>query len=134
MRLPIALLSCLALAGCAGPLPKPDPDMAWVDLHAQVGDTFMADRLDGKRVSDGRYFQVSPGRHTLEASYEYEVARGGLALSEPQYIRCRMEVEHEFQAGERYLFEAYSLGFTPVVRLKDSQGQVLARAERSLCL
>lgn len=132
---PLPLLMLTLLAGCAGPLPKPDPDMAWVELRAPGRDSFMAQRLDGRRLDDGRYFQVPPGKHRLEASYEYEVSGGGSIHNEPQFIRCRMDVTYDdFRAGERYLFEAHAMGFTPVVRLRGPDGEVIAEAERSLCL
>ena len=89
--------------------------MAWVDLRAQTIDVFMSDRLDGKRTHDGRYFQVPPGSHELEANYEFEVSGGGPNLfAETQTMRCTMVVRYDqFEAGKRYLFQARSLGFTP---------------------
>ncbi len=139
MRLLIATTLLLALAtgitGCAGPLPAPDPQMAWVDLTAQPSDIFMSDRLDGKRTPDGRYFQVSPGAHELEARYEFEVKSGGFGdFGDTQYQRCTMVINYDdFQPGRRYLFQARSLGFTPQGWLRDEQNEVLARAEAEHC-
>ncbi|HCJ30963.1 MAG TPA: hypothetical protein DHV63_17110 [Pseudomonas sp.] len=135
MRLPFALLLALSLSGCAGPLPAPDPGMAWVDLSAQPSDIFMSDRLDDKRTPDGRYFQVSPGAHELEARYEFEISSGGLGeFGDTQYLRCTMVIRYDdFQAGRRYLFQARSLGFTPQGWLRDEQHNVLARAEAEHC-
>ncbi|MCQ4309218.1 hypothetical protein NA645_14600 [Pseudomonas stutzeri] len=135
MRLPLVLLLSVGLSGCASPLPPPDPNMAWIDLTAQPSDIFMSDRLDDKRTPDGRYFQVSPGAHELEARYEFEISSGGMGIfGETQYLRCTMVIRYDdFQAGRRYLFQARSLGFTPQGWLRDEQHNVLARAEAEHC-
>ncbi|AVX15111.1 MULTISPECIES: hypothetical protein [Stutzerimonas] len=136
MRQPLSLaLFSLLLAGCAGPLPQHDPNMAWVDLRAQTIDVFMSDRLDGKRTHDGRYFQVPPGSHELEANYEFEVSGGGPNLfAETQTMRCTMVVRYDqFEAGKRYLFQARSLGFTPQGWLLDEERNVLVEAKAEHC-
>jgi hypothetical protein len=135
MRLLVILLLVVGLTGCAGPLPANDPNMAWVEMSAQPSDIFMSDRLDDKRTPDGRYFQVSPGAHELEARYEFEISSGGLGqFGETQYLRCTMVIRYDdFQAGRRYLFQARSLGFTPQGWLYDEQRNVLARAEAEHC-
>lgn len=135
MRPLLAVLLALGLTGCAGPLPAPSPDMAWVDMRTQPSDIFMSDRLDNKRTPDGRYFQVSPGAHELEARYEFEISSGGLGdFGDTQYLRCTMVIRYDdFQAGRRYLFEARSLGFTPQAWLYDEQRNVLARADAEHC-
>ena len=125
----------IGITGCAGPLPAPNPQMAWVDLTAGGIDTFMSDRLDGKRTPDGRYFQVSPGAHELEARYEFEISSGSSGdFGDTQYLRCTMVIRYDdFQPGRRYLFQARSLGFTPQGWLRDEQNEVLARAEAEHC-
>lgn len=135
MRPTLLLLMVLGLTGCAGPLPAPDPGMAWVELTAQPSDIFMSDQLDGERTADGRYFQVSPGAHELEARYEFEISGGGLGdFGETRYLRCTMVVNYDdFQAGRRYLFQARSLGFTPQGWLYDEDRNILARAEAEHC-
>ena len=135
MRLPLALLFALALGGCASPLPPHDPGMAWVDMTAQTTDIFMSDRLDGKRTYDGRYFLVPPGAHELEARYEFEISSGGFGLfGETQTMRCTLVVNYDnFQAGQRYLFQARSLGFTPQGWLYDEQRNRVAEADAEHC-
>lgn len=136
MRMPLPFLLALGLTGCAGPLPAPDPDMAWVDLRAEGIDTFMSDQLDGERTPDGRFFLVGPGAHELEARYEFEISGGGGMgdFGETQYLRCTMVIRYDdFQPGERYLFQARSLGFTPQGWLRDADGNILARAEAEHC-
>ncbi|PAV93830.1 hypothetical protein WR25_21281 [Diploscapter pachys] len=55
-----------ALGACASPLPPADPGKAWIDMYTITpGRTLMADRLDGKRLDDGRYFQYRPDRADL---------------------------------------------------------------------
>lgn len=135
MRLLFAPLLALGLTGCAGPLPAPDPRMAWVELTAQPSDIFMSDQLDGERTPDGRYFQVSPGAHELEARYEFEIGSGGFGIfGDTQYLRCTMVINYDdFQPGRHYLFQARSLGFTPQGWLRDEDYNVLARAEAEHC-
>jgi len=136
MRQTVTLASLsLLLAGCAGPLPQPDPQMAWVDLTAQPSDVFMADRLDRRRTADGRFFQVPAGAHELEARYEFEVSGGGFGLfGEPQTLRCTLVIRYDgFQPGRRYLFQARSLGFTPQGWLRDEQRNVVAEAQAEHC-
>lgn len=131
-----ALLACLLLSACASPLPEADPAMAWVELRGQVSDIFMADRLDGVRTADGRYFQVTPDAHRLEARYDFEISGGGTGLfGDSQHLRCTLLVRYDaFQAGQRYVFEARSLGFQPQGWLRDEQGKTLARAEATRCI
>ncbi|WP_222910246.1 hypothetical protein [Pseudomonas sp. DNDY-54] len=135
MRPLLALLLTAGLTGCAGPMPTPDPGMAWVDMRAQPSDIFMSDQLDDERTPDGRYFEVSPGAHELKARYEFEISSGGFGdFGDTQYLRCTMVIRYDdFQPGRRYLFQARSLGFTPQGWLYDEQRNVLARAEAEHC-
>ncbi|HAN52651.1 MAG TPA: hypothetical protein DCQ75_06465, partial [Pseudomonas sp.] len=92
MRQPLSLaLFSLLLAGCAGPLPQPDSNMAWVALRAQTIDVFLSDRLAGKRTHAGRSFKVPPGSHELEAHYEFEVSRARAnLLTQTMTMTCTM--------------------------------------------
>ncbi|RJG12686.1 hypothetical protein D3879_05225 [Pseudomonas cavernicola] len=130
------LLLALALSGCASPLPKPDPQLAWVDLYATAGYTLMANKLDDKRVNDGRYFQVSPGQHELEVRFQFEASGGGGSvdgLSEPLQITCHLRVRHDFSAGQRYRIEVRPLLNRAQGWLFDAQHTLLTRAEVLRC-
>ncbi|MCX4196735.1 DUF2846 domain-containing protein [Methylobacterium organophilum] len=130
--LPLVLPALLALAGCAGPLPQPDPNMAWVDMTAPPSDIFMSDQLDGKRTPDGRYFQVPPGAHELEARYEFEVTGGDFGLfGETHTIRCTLVIRYDdFQPGQRYLFQARSGSIMPERARPTPNSRPLTRAAR----
>ena len=100
----LALLVCLLLLGaCASPLPARDPGMAWVDLYTPASDLLMAEELDGKRLNDGRYFQVSPGAHTLDVRFQFEVAGGGGGSSdfnsEPRQMTCHLRLQFLHMRG-----------------------------------
>ena len=134
MRRFAALALIGLLAGCASPLPQPRADMAWVDLRAEPGDLFMADRVDNVITRDGRYFQIDAGRHTLETRYEFEVAGGGFGeLDDETLMRCTLEIEHDFQPGERYVFVARSMGYQPQGWLLNSERQEVAQARATHC-
>lgn len=137
MRLPLLLAALSVLAGCAGPLPAVDPQMAWVDMHTFTGKLVMADKLDGKRTEDGRYYQVTPGKHELEVRYDYEYAAGGLGLSIDLYneITCYVTVSYEkFEAGHRYRLEVRDIANSIDAQLKDEQRTVLAEESNVFCL
>ncbi|MCY1278285.1 hypothetical protein D9M68_333550 [compost metagenome] len=134
MRAMPAAAALLMLCACASPLPQPDPRQAWVDLYAPAIDLLMADRLDRRYWPDGRYFQVSPGAHELEARFRFEVHAGMAIAREPLQITCAIRVRYDgFVAGQRYLLEARSLGMEAQAWLYDSQRNVLARGEVTGC-
>lgn len=136
MRRLTLFIGLLALAACASPLPPADPQQAWVQPYASAGHLLMAQRLDGQRLNDGRYFQVSPGAHELEARFQYEVNRGGGldGMSEPLQITCHIRVRYaDFAAGRRYRLEARPLALKAQAWLFDEQRQVLARGQVLRC-
>ena len=135
MRYPALILSLLLLGACASSLPARDPGMAWVDLYTTASDLLMAEELDGKRVNDGRYFQISPGAHELIARFQFEVHGGGMDMrSEPIQRTCELRVRYDdFAAGQRYLIEARTLVMSAQGWLYDDQRNVLARARVLRC-
>ena len=106
MRLPAILLLALPLTACAAPLPKADPQQAWIELYSTPGNTLMAQKLDGKKVSDGRYFQVTPGSHELRATFQFETESAGSGMGNPRRVTCHLKVKYDFVAGQRYRLEA----------------------------
>ncbi|MBS7662765.1 hypothetical protein I0D00_12550 [Pseudomonas lalucatii] len=133
-----ALIASLSLLGaCASPLPPHDPGLAWVELYTPASDLLMADELDGKRLDDGRYFQVSPGSHELISRFLFEVPGGGSGsdmMSEPIQRTCEIRVRYaDFAAGQRYRLEARSIMYNAQAWLYDDQRNVLARGRVLRC-
>ncbi len=129
--LPIALVLA-TLAGCAGPLPAVNPDMAWVDMRTITGQLIMGDKLDGKNTYDGRYFQVTPGSHELQVRYDYEYRSGGMGMIGDEYteITCYVSVHYDhFAAGQRYVLEVRSLANSVDAWLYDAERKVVAEEE-----
>jgi hypothetical protein len=94
----------------------------------------MAQELDGKRLNDGRYFQVSPGSHELIARFRFEVQSGGNLMAEPIERTCELRVRYDnFAAGQRYRIEARTLAMSAQAWLYDEQRNVLARAKVLRC-
>jgi hypothetical protein len=130
-----ALFVSLSLLGaCASPLPPHDPGQAWVELYSPPSDLLMADELDGKRLNDGRYFQVSPGAHELLARFQFEVTGGFGMMSEPDLHTCEIRVRYaDFEAGQRYRLEARPMVTRAQAWLYDDQRNVLARGRVMRC-
>ncbi|AVO53346.1 hypothetical protein [Ectopseudomonas mendocina] len=136
MRALLLAPALLMLGACASPLPKPDPQQAWVELYSTADTLLMADRLDDKRWPDGRYFQVPPGKHELETRFQFEVRGGGGLgmMSEPLRMTCEIRVRYDgFAAGQRYRLEARQMQMKAQAWLYDDQRNVLARGEVLRC-
>ena len=135
MRQPMMLIALSTLRACASPLPPVDPKQAWVDLYTMTpGKVIMADRLDGKRLDDGRYFQVPPGQHELRVRFDYELS-GGLFTTDPTQRTCYLTVRFDnFEAGQRYRLEGRSLAYTPNIRLYNAARQLLAQERSVNCI
>jgi|LIDZ01.1.fsa_nt_gi hypothetical protein len=137
MRLPLSIIALSLLAGCAGPLPAVDPQQAWVDLHTFTGKTLMADKLDGVRTYDGRFFQVTPGKHKLEVRYDYEYAPGAMGLSMDIYNErtCYVTINYDrFEAGHRYRLDVRNITNDIDAQLRDEQRNVLAEEGEIFCI
>ncbi|EJM12711.1 hypothetical protein PMI21_04591 [Pseudomonas sp. GM18] len=138
MRRLLLLLAAGAFVGCTSPLPAVDPQMAWVDFATPSpgGKLLMAERLDNQRLRDGRYFQVTPGSHELRVRFDFEVFSGGLGLMNAPLERlCYLTINYDhFEAGQRYLLEARSLGFTPSARLYNAKREIVAEDRLTNCV
>ncbi|MBV4536210.1 MULTISPECIES: hypothetical protein [Pseudomonas] len=132
-------LAITLVAGCQTPMPVANPQMAWVDFSTPFPNdrVLMAERLDKQRLRDGRFFQVTPGRHELVVRFDYEVNGGaGISLMGGTTVRqCYLTVNYpHFQAGQRYVLEARSMALTPEARLYDAKGEVVAEVSEFYCL
>ncbi|WP_394236154.1 PA0061/PA0062 family lipoprotein [Pseudomonas anguilliseptica] len=136
MRYLTLLGAVLVLSACASSVPAPDPSQAWVELRANAGTVLMADRLDGQRLNDGRYFQVPAGAHELQARFQFEVNSGGGldGAYEPRQVTCEIRVRHDnFVAGQLYRLEARPMQMKAQAWLYDEQRNVLARGQVLRC-
>ena len=136
MYRPVILTCSLLLSACAStPVPEHDPQQAWVEMFTRTGKLVMAERLDGKRLADGRYFQMPPGAHELVVRYDYEIQIPSLVMSQPSERLCYITLQYDdFKAGQRYRLEGRNLGLQAGARLFDEQGNKLAEDRKVNCL
>ena len=96
----------------------------------------MADKLDGKRWPDGRYFQMQPGSHELQVRFDYDVEGGGVSgFNDITDRTCYIVVHYDhFAPGQRYRLEARNAGITISGRLYDAQHQMVAEDREVTCI
>lgn len=140
MRQLLLAITVLFLSACAlTPLPAVDPQQAWVDFATPTpgAKLVMAQRLDGKNLNDGRFFQMPPGSHELMVRFDFEVPTGsgfgGLGQTTERTCFMTLQYDH-FQAGERYVLEGRSLAYTPNIRLYNTARQLLAEERSVNCI
>lgn len=126
----VPVLSLIALlSACAGPMPKADPSEAWIGLQEEPSGVLMAEDLDGKRLNDGRYFDVRPGAHKLDV--DLIVERNG----DDGQMNCEAGISFDqFKAGERYTLVESSLGEEYRVKLEDFHGHQIGRSKDFSCM
>lgn len=126
----VPLLGLVAvLSACAGPMPKADPSEAWIGLQEEPSGVLMAEDLDGKRLNDGRYFDVKPGAHTL--AVELIVEGNG----DDGQMNCEASVHFDpFKAGAHYTLVESSLGEEYRVKLEDSSGHQIGHSKDFTCM
>ena len=140
MRQLVLPIAALLLSACASPpIPPVDPQQARVDFATPTpgAKLVMAQRLDGKNLNDGRFFQVPPGSHELMVRFDFEVPTGGSfgGLSQTQDRTCFMTLQYDhFEAGQRYRLEGRSLSYTPNIRLYNAARQLLAQERSVNCI
>ena len=89
----------------------------------------LAERLDGKRVDDGRFFEVPPGAHRLDVTL-FEEEPG-----DDNQQDCQGRVEYkDFKAGEHYTLVESSLGTTVRASLMDAHGKEVAATQDFNCM
>ena len=125
----VALL--ITSSACAAPLPERDLSKAWIDVRSQAGHRLSAQRIDGHKVNDARYFQVSPGEHRLQVRLTYD--RGGNNRGGSQR-RCLIDIAYpDFQAGQRYSLQVLAKNWTVRAWLYSSDGQRLIESKSVRC-
>jgi len=125
--IPVLGLTAL-LSACAGTMPKPNPHDAWVGLQEEARNSMLAEKLDGKPIKDGRYFQVSPGKHSLEVM----VYASNSVYVDDRTCHATLTYPH-FKADEHYQLQENSLGLNMHVNLMDSQGERVAMTQKFDC-
>ncbi|WP_338524932.1 hypothetical protein NUH87_04450 [Pseudomonas batumici] len=130
---PLMLISTLGLVGllsaCAAPVPKADPSEAWIGLGQGSSDDLLAERVDGKRVDDGRYFEVAPGKHDLNVL----LVQGANGNSEQP--ECTGQVEYDqFKAGKHYHLVESGAGSNVGVALVNDHGATVAHSRKFSCI
>ena len=130
------LACCLLLGACAGPLPERDSQQAWVEIYTEPGNVLLAERRDRLPVNDGRYYQLTPGAHSLQLRLQFDLP-GGSGLNQSgggSQRTCLFGLDYaKFQAGQSYRIAGGQRGYRGWVRLYDSQHQVLARGREVHC-
>lgn len=140
MRQLLLPVAAVFFSACTStPIPPVDPQQAWVDFATPTPNAklVMAQRLDGKNLNDGRFFQVPPGQHELMVRFDFEVPTGGSlnGFGQTTDRTCFITLEYaHFEAGQRYRLEGRSLGYTPNIRLYNAARQLLAEERSVNCL
>ena len=98
-------------------------------MKEEAPNDLMAERVDGKRVDDGRYFEVTPGDHRLDVTL-FEDEPGD---DNQQDCQGRIEYKH-FKAGEHYTLVESSLGTTVRASLEDGHGKEIAATQDFNCM
>ena len=128
LLIPALGLTCL-LSACAGPMPQPDPSQAWIGLQEEAPNDLMAERVDGQKIDDGRYFQVKPGAHRLDVTLFEE------SVGDSNQQDCNGHVSYSgFKAGEHYKLVESSLGTEVSARLYDAKGKQVASTYDFACM
>lgn len=140
MRQLLLPVAAVFLSACTStPIAPVDPQQAWIDFATSTpgAKVLMAQRLDGKNLNDGRFFQVPPGSHELMVRFDFEVPTGGSlnGFGQTADRTCFITLEYaHFEAGQRYRLEGRSLGYTPNIRLYNAARQLLAEERSVNCL
>jgi hypothetical protein len=117
------------LSACAGPMPKADPSEAWIGLQEEPSGVLMAEDLDGKRLNDGRYFDVKPGAHRLDVELIVE------GNGDDGQMNCEAGIRFDqFRAGGHYTLVESSLGEEYRVKLEDSSGHQIGHSKDFTCM
>ncbi|KAF1069225.1 MAG: hypothetical protein GAK45_01155 [Pseudomonas citronellolis] len=123
------LLACTLLGACANTLPQPPANRAFVSLDSSAPvDNVLAEKVDGHKVADDRYFALRPGSHDLQVLIEQE----GYANADQN---CIAGIHYsDFKAGHRYTLKEISHGPNVDAVLINQQGKTVGRAVDMDCM
>lgn len=134
MRILFPVAAVLLLGACASSIPAPEAGDARIEMKPRPGELLMAERLDGKRLSDGRYFEVKPGAHHLQISYRYQLSSDQLATRDRRDRVCYIELDYDnFRAGQDYQLVATDSDMQAKVWLIDAKGKRVAEGHGATC-
>jgi len=127
LLIPVLSAVCL-LSACASPVPKADPGEAWIGLRDGTDQTMLAEKVDGKRWADGRFFEVKPGNHDLGVMV-YDISENDDTRT------CSADIDYKsFKAGQHYKLVESSLGENLSADLVDGHGKTVAHAGHFDCM
>jgi len=119
------------ISACSGALPEHKSNQALVLVESRSGHHLSAQRQDGKKVADARFFILEPGQHKLSVRLSYE--RGG-RTDGVGWRNCRAEINYaDFNAAEKYSIRALAKGYTTRVWLQNEQGERLMESQSVKC-
>lgn len=125
----IPMLGLVSLLSACAAIPKADPSEAWIGLQEDPLSDLMAERVDGKRLNDGRYFEVTPGSHRLDMTLYVD------GMGDDNQEECQAHIDFsQFKAGEHYKLVETSLGEEYRVNLEDSHGKQIGHSKDFTCL
>ncbi len=120
----IGIVFVVLLSGCSN-LPAHNPQQAWIDISSFVGDSLLAEQLDGQPWAAGDYYQVTPGAHTLGLNFQYFA--GDQDSNNAEQLSCNFNLSYEaFKAGDRYGLVAGWGQAGAWLRLLNERGEQLA--------
>ncbi|WP_213880848.1 hypothetical protein [Pseudomonas sp. dw_358] len=127
LLVPLLSAVCL-LSACAGPMPKADPSEAWIGLRDDVNSVVLAEKVDGQKIADGRFFEVQPGTHDLGVM-AYDDGGSDSTLT------CTGDIHYSgFKAGHRYRLVESSLGENFSANLVNQNGKTVASSTNFDCM
>jgi len=130
---PLMLIPTLGLAlllsACAGPMPKADPSEAWIGLQNEAPNDMLAEKVDGQKIDDGRFFEVPPGAHKLD------VMLVEMPWGDGNQQDCSGEVSfNQFKAGKRYHLVESGSGVDVGAELVNDHGVTVAQSRKFSCI
>lgn len=92
----------------------------------------MADRLDGQRLNDGRFFQVTPGKHELVVRFDFEVYSRRFQHRPTGTHLLPEDSLRRLPGRQRYRIEARARPCSPVPIWRDAQRKLVAEEQNDI--